>query len=110
MGKTYNCWHGCHKKSEGCLHCYVYRRDISIGKDANTVYKTRSFDLPVRRRKDGTYVHPPGTAFDMCFSSDFFIEEADEWRKDVLSYIRERSDCSFFCITKPIDIILKDSW
>ena len=24
-------WHGCHRKSEGCLHCYVYRRDSSNG-------------------------------------------------------------------------------
>ena len=36
----------------------------------------------------------------MCFSSDFFIEEADEWRKEVLGYIKERSDCNFLCRTK----------
>ncbi|MBR5755535.1 MAG: DUF5131 family protein [Erysipelotrichaceae bacterium] len=100
MGITYNCWHGCHRKSEGCLHCYVYRRDDSIGKDANVVYRTRSFDLPVWKKKDGSYKYPSGTSFDMCFSSDFFIEEADGWRQDVLNMIKERSDCSFFCITK----------
>ena len=55
MEVTYNCWHGCHKKSEGCLHCYVYRRDESIGKDASFVYKTAAFDLPVRKRRDGSY-------------------------------------------------------
>ena len=100
MEITYNCWHGCHKKSEGCLHCYVYRRDESIGKDSNTVYKTRSFDLPVRKNRKGEYRYPSGTVFAMCFSSDFFIEEADEWRRDVLAMIRERNDCRFFCITK----------
>ena len=100
MDVTYNCWHGCHKKSEGCMHCYVYRRDESIGKDSNIVYKTKSFDLPIRRKKDGEYKYPSGTDFMMCFSSDFFIEEADEWRNDVLSYIRERSDCNFLCLTK----------
>lgn len=36
----------------------------------------------------------------MCFSSDFFIEEADEWRKEVLGFIKEREDCRFYCITK----------
>ena len=96
----YNCWHGCHKKSEGCLHCYVYRRDESIGKDSNIIYKTKSFDLPVRKKKDGSYKYPKGTLFNMCFSSDFFIEEADVWRKDVLDMIKTRSDCEFFCITK----------
>ena len=100
MEVTYNCWHGCHKKSEGCLHCYVYRRDLSIGIDSNLVYKTKSFDLPIRKDRKGNYKYPCGTLFDLCFSSDFFIEEADEWRIDVLKMIKERSDCSFFCITK----------
>lgn len=100
MSIMYNCWHGCHKKSEGCLHCYVYRRDESIGKDSNIIYKTKAFDLPVRKKKDGSYKYSKGTLFNMCFSSDFFIEEADVWRKDVLDMIRTRSDCEFFCITK----------
>jgi protein gp37 len=100
MEVTYNCWHGCHKRSEGCLHCYVYRRDESVGRDASVVYKTKDFDLPLRRNRKGGYKYPAGTRFMMCFSSDFFIEEADEWRGDVLSMIRERNDCSFFCITK----------
>jgi protein gp37 len=100
MEVIYNCWHGCHKKSEGCLNCYVFRRDESIGKDTNVVTKTASFALPVRRKRDGSYKYPSGTLFMMCFSSDFFLEEADEWREDVLSFIGERSDCRFYCITK----------
>lgn len=100
MSVIYNCWHGCHKKSEGCLNCYVYRRDMSIGVDTNVVYKTKSFDMPISKKRDGSYKYPSGTHFDMCFSSDFFIEEADNWRSDVLKMIKERSDCTFFCITK----------
>lgn len=100
MSIMYNCWHGCHKKSEGCLNCYVYRRDESIGVDSNIIYKTRSFDMPIRKNRNGEYKYKAGTNFDMCFSSDFFIEEADIWRKQVLEYIRIRSDCNFFCITK----------
>jgi len=100
MEVTYNCWHGCHKKSEGCLNCYVYRRDNSIGKDASIVYKTRNFNLPIRKNKNGEYKYPSGTTFDMCFSSDFMIEEADAWRKEVLEMIKIRSDCYFMCITK----------
>ncbi len=100
MEVTYNCWHGCHKKSEGCAHCYVYRRDESIGKDPSNIYKTKSFNIPILRNKYEDYKYPSGTVFIMCFSSDFFIEEADEWRKDVLKMIEERKDCDFFCITK----------
>ena len=107
MEVTYNCWHGCHKKSEGCMHCYVYRRDESIGKDASVVYKTQSFNMPIKKDKNGNYKYPSNTEFIMCFSSDFFIEEADKWRKDVLDMISERSDCNFFCITKRPERILE---
>lgn len=107
MEVTYNCWHGCHKKSEGCLHCYVYRRDESIGKDASIVYKTKSFTMPIVKNKHGEYKYPSGTEFMMCFSSDFFIEEADCWRNDVLDMIRQRSDCNFVCITKRPERIKK---
>ena len=107
MEVTYNCWHGCHKKSEGCMHCYVYRRDDSIGKDASKVYKTQSFDMPIKKDRAGIYKYPAGTEFDMCFSSDFLIEEADEWRNDVLNMIKIRSDCNFFCITKRPERIME---
>ena len=107
MDITYNCWHGCRKKSEGCMHCYVYRRDESIGKDASIVYKTSYFNMPVRKNRNGNYRYKSGTRFSMCFSSDFFIEEADEWRPEVLKMIRERSDCSFLCLTKRPERILE---
>lgn len=100
MEITYNCWHGCHKKSEGCLNCYVYRVDKSIGKDANVIYKTKSFYKPINKNKNGEYKYPDDITFNMCFSSDFFIEEADIWRTEVLSMIKERDKCNFFCITK----------
>ena len=28
----WNPWHGCHKFSTGCQHCYVYRTDGKYGK------------------------------------------------------------------------------
>jgi len=108
---SYNCWHGCHKKSEGCLNCYVYRYDERHGKDANEVYKTKIFDLPIRKKKDGLYKCPKGSFFYLCFSSDFFLEDADEYRLEVLEMIKERSDCTFFCLTKRperIEKCLKD--
>lgn len=89
------------------MHCYVYRRDESIGKDASMVYKTKAFDMPIRKDKNGNYKYPSGTTFNMCFSSDFFIEEADLWRKDVLDMIKQRTDCEFFCITKRPERILE---
>ena len=47
----WNLWHGCHKLSEGCRHCYVYRTDGKYGKDSSVVTKTEKFDLPLQRKK-----------------------------------------------------------
>ena len=46
----WNPWHGCHKLSTGCRHCYVYRGDSKHGKDSSIITKTGQFNLPVRRK------------------------------------------------------------
>ncbi len=103
MYDGWNPWHGCRKISAGCLNCYVYRRDGSVGRDASDVHKTASFDLPVRRKRDGRFSYQPrdGLAY-TCFTSDFFLEEADEWRTEAWQMIRERWDLHFSFITKRI--------
>lgn len=98
---SWNPWHGCTKISPGCLNCYVYRRDIEVGKDPTRVEKTGSFDLPIRRRRDGSYaLRSDGDRVYTCFTSDFFHPDADEWRLDVWRMIRERHDLRFFFVTK----------
>lgn len=99
----WNPWHGCHKISPGCQHCYVYRIDSGFEKDAAVVSTTANFNLPVKRKRDGTYKLQPGQTVYTCFSSDFFLDEADEWRKEAWQMIRLRSDLNFFIITKRID-------
>ena len=100
----WNLWHGCTKISPGCAHCYVYRRDAEYGKDTSEVHKTQAFTLPGRKYRSGPqkgeYKCPAGTTFLTCFTSDFFHPAADDWRPDAWRMIRERSDCSFYMITK----------
>lgn len=67
------------------------------------VARTAAFDLPVKRRRNGDYRIPPGTRVYTCFTSDFFLAEADEWRSEAWDMIRERSDLSFVIPTKRID-------
>lgn len=43
---------------------------------------------------------PQGSLIKLCFSSDFFIEEADEWRDICWNFIRRRNDCIFVMTTK----------
>lgn len=100
----WNPWHGCKKVSPGCQNCYVYRMDSHHEKDAGEIKKNvSSFSLPVAKNRKGNYKYPSGTEFFTCFTSDFFLEEADEWRPEVWRMMRERRDCTFFIITKRID-------
>ena len=87
----WNPWHGCHKKSAGCLNCYMFRRDAQFNKDSTIVSKTKDYSLAVIRNKKGEYKLKSNSNVYVCMTSDFFIEEADEWRKEIWKMIRERS-------------------
>ena len=100
---TWNLWHGCHKLSPGCRHCYVYRQDAKYEKNSSIVNKTKNFDLPIRKNKKGEYKIPSGETVYTCFTSDFFVEDADIWRTEAWKMIKERSDLKFLIITKRID-------
>lgn len=100
---TWNLWHGCHKISTGCKHCYVYRSDARYDRNSAEVHKTQNFNLPVKKDRSGNYKIPSGTCIYTCFTSDFLLEDADAWRQEAWDMIRERSDCTFLFITKRID-------
>ena len=54
----------------------------------------------------------PGIVY-LCFSTDFLIEEADEWRKECWQMMKDRQDCTFLFLTKRIDRFMKcipDDW
>lgn len=105
--KMWNLWHGCHKLSAGCKHCYVYRGDSKRGIDSSVVTKTKNFDLPVQKKRNGEYKIPPGSLVYTCFTSDFFLEDADDWRAEAWEMIKLRSDLRFIMITKRIDRLQK---
>lgn len=110
---AWNPWHGCHMLSPGCQNCYVYRRDRSVGRDAGQVRKTSDFDLPIRRRRDGSYKLQGGREIFSCGTSDFFLEEADPWRTQAWRFIAMRPDVHFLIVTKRIDrffVALPDDW
>lgn len=97
---TWNPWHGCHRISEGCDHCYMYFLDGKRGIDTSLVTRTANFDLPLRRDRHGNYKLKPGMQLYVCLSTDFFVEEADAWRDDVWAMMRTRSDIAFRLLTK----------
>ena len=96
IGKAipWNPWHGCKRASPGCKNCFVFKMDQRYGRDTNLIAKGKTtYEL---RDKDC----PPGSLVKLCFSSDFFIEEADEWRGGCWDVIRRRRDCIFVTTTK----------
>ena len=78
----WNPWHGCHKISEGCQHCYMYFLDGKRGIDTSRIFRTENFDLPLRRDRSGRFKLQPGIQLYVGLSTDFFVEEADEWRDE----------------------------
>lgn len=100
---NWNPWHGCHKLSAGCQNCYVYRMDERRGKDASLVTKLKTFDLPLKKNRNGEYKIVSNETVYTCFTSDFFVEEADIFREEAWDIIRARSDVMFLMITKRID-------
>ncbi len=108
----WNPWHGCHKCSAGCLHCYIHKGDIKRKINTDEIKKTDKFDLPIQKLKNGTYKIKSGIVY-LCFSSDFLIPEADVWRNECFEMIKERSDLQFLFLTKRIDRfmdIIPDDW
>ncbi len=98
----WNPWHGCRRASEGCAHCYVFELDKLRGAETEIHKNATTFSLPIQKNRAGAYKHAPGTVFWTCFTSDLFLEDADEWRDGVWDIIRTRSDCVFEFFTKRI--------
>ena len=96
----WNPWHGCHKVSEGCRHCYMYFLDGKRGIDTSKVFRTKNFDMPVARTRDGAFKFPAGMELLVGLSTDFFVEEADAWRDEAWAIVRQRPDVVFRLLTK----------
>ena len=104
MQSVWNPWHGCKKVSAGCMNCYVYRMDKAFGKDSSIVEKTNAFDYPIKKNQYGEYkLKSSDSPVYVCLSSDFLIEQADEWRSEIWDMIKERGDIDFKIITKRIE-------
>lgn len=94
---TWNPWHGCHKVSQGCKNCYMFRDKKRYGQDPNAV----------KRAADKTFYAPlkwsePRTIF-TCSWSDFFIEEADPWRDEAFAIMALTPQHTYQVLTKRPD-------
>lgn len=101
MHDIWNPWHGCVKCSEGCEHCYMYYLDRMRNCNGADIYRTKAgFRYPLQKDRKGNYKIQSGEMIRVCMTSDFFLEEADEWRAEAWEIIRQRPDVIFFLLTK----------
>lgn len=108
----WNPWRGCKKCSDGCKYCYIHKGDLKRDIDTNVIQKTKDFDKPILKLKNGDYKIKSGIVY-TCFSSDFLISDADNWRNDCWKIIKERYDLTFLFLTKRIDRFMEcipDDW
>lgn len=91
---TYNPWRGCHKVSQGCKNCYMFREQTQYGHDPNVVVRAKpaTFNSPLKWKE-------PARVF-TCSWSDFFIEEADPWREEAWDIIRKTPHLTYQILTK----------
>lgn len=96
-------WRGCRKYSEGCKYCYIHKGDEKRGVDTGEIVKGERFWAPIERNKNGSYKIKAGQTVYLCFSTDFLIEEADQWRDECWKIMRQRPDLTFLFLTKRIE-------
>ncbi len=95
-------WTGCRPYSTGCENCYYYG---AHGKRCgqNIVARTDGFSKPTEKDAKGEYRVRSGRTLPTCFTTDFFIDQADLWRAEAWGLIRQRPDVTFLILTKRID-------
>lgn len=111
--KTWNPWNGCHRYSEGCRHCVHQRTVRKHGVEELIIEKSKQYTAPVERNKNTSYRIQSGETVLVSFNSDFFLKEADRWRKDCWNMIRERSDVTFVLRVRRIERFydcIPDDW
>ena len=107
--KSWNPWHGCRRYSEGCKFCYMFVLDKAhrVPELSTEIVRTKMFNKPLEMTRKGWYKIPSGYTLRVNMTSDTFLEEADEWRKEMWSIIRQRSDVIFYILTKRVPRIME---
>lgn len=92
---TLNFWTGCTKVSPGCKYCYMYRDQERYGKDPTQVIKVKDATI-----KKVLKAAKPGDKIFVNSWSDFFIEDADQWRNEAWDIIRAHPNLIWQILTK----------
>lgn len=91
---TWNPWTGCNKVSAGCKFCYMEDIEIKQGRNPKLVKRTSKmiWDKPLK-------IKEPSIIF-TCSMSDFFHEDADDWRNEAWEIIKLTPQHTYLILTK----------
>jgi hypothetical protein len=95
----WNLWHGCHKISPGCAHCYVYRWTKNTAETVSCIQNGTILFAGAKEQKRA-YKISSGEIVYTCFTSDFFVEDADSWRKSLADDEERGAICTFLFIPR----------
>lgn len=90
---TYNPWHGCRKVSAGCKYCFMYRDKERYGQDPTKIVRSKTKFYDPDKWKEPKLIFT-------CSWSDWFIEDADEWRPEAWEIIKRNPHHTFQILTK----------
>ncbi len=102
--RTFNPWRGCKKVSPGCANCYMFTEQYRYKLDPTVVTKTTTWGQPRKWQKALNGTNKKEMVF-TCSWSDFFIEDADQWRPDVWKLIKETPNLIYQILTKRPELI-----
>ena len=89
---THNFWVGCTSVSPGCKNCFARRITTRFGQDFSNVQRTQRFDEPMKWKTSKRIL--------TCSMSDFFHEDADEWRDEAWRVIKSTPQHTYLILTK----------
>lgn len=106
--RTFNPWVGCRHVTRECQNCYaeVLLNRLRGPHAFDTVTRTKTWNDPRRWQKEAA----AAGRFDLVFTcslSDFFIQQADEWRPQIWRIIKETPNLIYQVLTKRPNLIVK---
>lgn len=96
---TWNPWMGCRHVSSGCANCYMFTEMRRYGRDPAVITRTKTWKDPAKWNRKAEASGVQERVF-TCSWSDFFIEEADNWRDEAWSVIAACPSLDFQVLTK----------
>ncbi len=96
---TWNPWTGCHKVSAECVGCYADALQTQMGRVFNVVALTQTWKTPYELSAIAKGQNRQAICF-VCSLSDFFLADADHWRRDAWRIIWDCTNLEFMLLTK----------